>query len=98
MTSLENRELENNALNQFVNLIECGDAMGVKVRSVMKEELTPRQAELIHMRYMEGMSMTEIAQRLGISVSTVSRTLKRGRGRIRKYLRYNGRYFTRRDE
>ena len=60
----------------------------------MDEELTQRQRELIELYYLENMNMSEIACRLGISPSTVSRTLKRGRGRLRKYIKYNGQFFT----
>lgn len=35
--------------------------------------------------------MTEVAEGLGLSPSGVSCTLKRGRTRLRKYLKYNGR-------
>lgn len=98
MTESENRKQENSALSEFVAMLGCEDSMGVKVREVIRDELTPRQAELIQMRYIDEMSMSEIAERLGVSISTVSRTLKRGRGRMRKYLRYNGRYFMCRDD
>ena len=58
------------------------------MREVRCRELTQRQQELLTMRYDEGLSVTEIARQKGISCSTVSRTLARGRDKLRKYLQY----------
>jgi RNA polymerase sigma-70 factor (ECF subfamily) len=52
------------------------------------EELTERQMQLITMYYIDGMSMKEIAKALSVNVSTVSRTLSRGRSRLRRCLKY----------
>ena len=90
MSGLENKKLEHKALQQFVGLVYAGGSMSSRLVRVMREELTERQEELIRLYYLEDMKMTEIAQRLEISPSTVSRTIKRGRDRIRKYLKYNG--------
>lgn len=92
MIELENR-LECEALLEFINLADCGGNVGDRVNRIIAEELTHRQAELIGLYYAEQLSMTEIADRLGISPSTVSRTIKRGRVRIKKYFKYNGRAF-----
>lgn len=86
--------LECQALQQFVGLVSLDGSVGSRVRVAMNEELTDRQRELIELYYLENMNMTEIALRLGISPSTVSRTLKRGRGRLRKYIKYNGQFFS----
>lgn len=59
------------------------------LRRVQRRELTRRQAEMIHLYYDLGLSMTQVAQRLGVNKSSVSRTLKRGRERLRKYLQYS---------
>lgn len=92
MSSLENKRLEYEALQQFIGLVYAGGNLAKRVRIAMAEELTDRQRELIFLYYIEERSMTEIAESLGLSPSTVSRTLKRGRSRLRKYLKYNGRY------
>jgi len=89
----EDKKLEYEALQEFIGLLYVGGNLGSRVRLAMNEELTNRQRELIDLYYLEQMSMTEIAQSLGISPSTVSRTLKRGKGRLKKYIKYNGRYF-----
>ena len=38
--------------------------------------------------YGEGLNLREISQRLGVNKSTVSRTMKRGRERLHRCLRY----------
>ena len=95
MKAAENKKLEYEALQEFVGLVCTEGSISSQVKRVIKEELTERQEEVIRLYYLEGMKMTGIADRLGICPSTVSRTLKRGRGRIRKYLKYNGRYIVR---
>lgn len=92
MKGLENKELEFAALQEFIGLLYIEGNLSNRVRAAMNEELTDRQRELINLYYIEQMSMTEIAQTLDLSPSTVSRTLKRGRIRLKKYLKYNGRY------
>lgn len=92
MSGLEGKRLEYKALQEFISLVDAGGDLAKRVRLAMNEELTSRQRELIFLYYIEEKNMTEIAGSLGISPSTVSRTLKRGRSRLRKYLKYNGRY------
>ena len=91
MSRQENKRLEKEALCEFVELSQTPGGLGNHVRTAMREELTDRQRELIEKYYLYGMSMTEIAEELELSPSTVSRTIKRGRERIRKYFKYNGR-------
>lgn len=52
------------------------------------QELTPRQQQVLTMRYEQNMKMVEIAQLLGVHPSTVSRTLRRAEERLRRCLRY----------
>ena len=56
---------------------------------VIKFELTPRQRQVVVMYYFQRKNIPEIAAELGLSRSTISRTLKRGRDRIQKYLKYS---------
>ena len=51
-------------------------------------ELTPRQQQMIHMQFQEGLSGPEIARRLGVNKSTVSRCLGRARRRLYSRLRF----------
>ena len=58
------------------------------MRAAMKDELTPRQLQMIAMYYGENIKIPEIARRLGVDKSTVSRTLKRVRKRLARCLKY----------
>ena len=54
----------------------------------LREDITPRQREYMVLYYGKCMTMEEIARQLGVNKSTVSRTLKRGRDRLYRCLRY----------
>ena len=58
------------------------------LRLAREEELTPRQRQLMQMRFEQNMSVSEIAQALGLDKSTVSRTITRAKQRLYKCLRY----------
>lgn len=57
------------------------------VRAI-REELTPRQREMLMLFYVQGLRVCDIAGQLGVEPSTVSRTLKRGEQRLFRCLRY----------
>ena len=59
------------------------------LKRVRDVELTDRQAEMIHLYYDLGMSIPQIAREQGLHKSSVSRTLKRGRERLKRYLQYS---------
>ena len=52
-------------------------------------QLTDRQYEVLWLREVEGLSGKQIAYKLGISQSAVSRHLTRGKARLRVLLAYN---------
>ena len=58
------------------------------LRKARIQELTPRQQEVLSLRYEQNMRITEIAQHLGLNRSTVSRTLRRAQKRLRRCLQY----------
>ena len=58
------------------------------LRVAREQELTPRQREMLHMHFELEMSMTQIADALGVDKSTVSRTIARAKGRLHRVLRY----------
>ena len=58
------------------------------LRLAREQELTPRQQEILSLYYDENLNMTQIARRLEVNVSTVSRTLRRAKDRLRHSLRY----------
>ena len=55
----------------------------------LKEQLADRQYEVLWLREVEGLSGKQIAYKLGISQSAVSRHLTRGKARLRVLLAYN---------
>lgn len=59
------------------------------LRRVREAELTDKQAEMIHLYYDLGMSIPQIARERGLNKSSVSRTLARGRERLKRYLQYS---------
>ena len=54
----------------------------------LRQDITQRQREYMILYYGHNMSMEVIAQQMGVNKSTVSRTLKRGRQRLYRCLRY----------
>ena len=81
------------ALRKYIELLEsaCGNSMAARMRYALSTELTDRQQQLVSMYYMQNMKQAEIARELGLSESSVSRTIKRGRMCLRRSLRYGGR-------
>ena len=65
------------------------DRLRRNLKRVRDVELTDRQAEMIHLYYDLGMSIPQIAREQGLHKSSVSRTLKRGRERLKRYLQYS---------
>ncbi len=58
------------------------------LRMARREELTPRQRQMLKMRFDQKMSVTDIARELGVNKSTVSRTIRRAKTRLYRCLRY----------
>ncbi len=58
------------------------------LRRAREAELTDRQRQMLELHYDQRLPVTEIARRLGVHSSTVSRTLERARQRLRRCLRY----------
>ena len=54
----------------------------------LREDVTPKQRQVLLLYYSEGLNMREIGEQLGVDKSTVSRTIKRGEHRLRRCLRY----------
>lgn len=63
--------------------------------SCIREDVTPRQREVLLLYYFRGMKQMEIAQRLGVARSTVSRTIQRGERRLKRCLRYGAERYLR---
>lgn len=58
------------------------------LKRLIDNELTERQKEIALMHYYQSKSISEIAGKLKINKSTVSRSLKSTANRLRKYLQY----------
>ena len=54
----------------------------------LRQDVTPKQREYLILYYGEGLNLREISERVGVNKSTVSRTMKRGRQRLFRCLRY----------
>lgn len=65
------------------------DRLRRNLSQVIQTELTERQRTMLLMRYSQNYSQAEIAAELGVDPSTVSRTLHRAEGRLRRALRYS---------
>jgi len=59
------------------------------LRRALEQELTPRQRLFVTLHCLEGISVTQIAREYGVNPSTVSRTVKRGKYRLEKCLRWS---------
>ena len=59
----------------------------------LREDVTPRQREMLLLYYGEQLNMRQIGTRLGVDKSTVSRTIKRGERRLQRCLRYGSEAF-----
>lgn len=58
------------------------------MRSVIENELSERQRQMITLYYFRKMNIPEIARELEVNRSTVSRTISRGRRNIMEKLKY----------
>lgn len=58
------------------------------VRMIIDEALSEKQREYLCDYYFDGLSMRRAAELHGVSLSTVSRTIKRAENRIRRILKY----------
>ena len=54
------------------------------LRRAREQELTPRQQQVLTLRYEQNMNGAEIARMLGLNRSTVSRTIWRAQERLRR--------------
>ncbi len=59
----------------------------IMLRAV-ENELDARQAEILRRHYFDGESLSDIARRLGVNKSTVSRSVNRSVKKLRQALKY----------
>lgn len=60
----------------------------IRVNRVIREELTPRQQEVLLGYYFQGLTIGEMARRRGVHKSTICRTLQRAERNLKRYLKY----------
>ena len=58
------------------------------LRLAREQELTPRQQQVVTLYFDRGMTIPQIAQQLGVTPSTVSRTMHRAKEHLYRCLRY----------
>ena len=58
------------------------------LRRARQEVLTPRQQQMLTLYFDQGLTIGQIALKLGVNRSTVSRTLRRARDKLYQCLRY----------
>lgn len=58
--------------------------------TIIKEELTARQQEVILLYYVHKQTDAQISQKIGITTPSVQRTRRRAEARIAHYLKYCG--------
>ncbi|MCC8090549.1 MAG: sigma-70 family RNA polymerase sigma factor [Oscillospiraceae bacterium] len=85
------RETEYQSLCSLMKAAEGEGGTAQLLSLALQEELTERQAQMVRMYYIEQHTMQDIAQTLGVNCSTVSRTLKTARVKLRRCLKYTSR-------
>lgn len=56
------------------------------IHEIMERELTTLQKQTLEDYYLREMTMEKIAMERGVNKSTIQRTLRRGEGKIRRFL------------
>ena len=92
------RETEYQSIRAIMKSAEDESGTAQLLSEAIREELTARQRQMVHMYYIEQHTMPEIGRLLGVNQSTVSRTLAAARTRLRRCLQYTSRALLRRDE
>lgn len=64
------------------------DRLRRNLRLAREQELTARQRQMLTLYYDQGMNIPQIALKLGLNRSTVSRTIQRAKERLYHCLRY----------
>ncbi len=89
---MEPTSLEKLSWNHFLYQQDISDPrvqrMKKIVRIALKNELTQRQHDCISMRYLENLSVREIALRMGIQPTTVYKHLKKAVRTLQKCSQY----------
>ena len=85
------RETEYVTLRRLMRRTEEDNPTARLLGLALREDLTPRQAQMVRLYYLDQHTMGDIAGALGVNISTVSRTLAAARKKLRRCLRYSSR-------
>ena len=91
------RETEYIILRRLMRQTEEDNPTARLLGMAIREDLTPRQAQMVRLYSLEQHTMRDIAGTLGVNISTVSRTLSAARKKLRRCLRYTSRALLRQD-
>lgn len=95
MKSMRSDVLRSNAEFQMWLRAQSGDnserlsRLRRNLKVVRETELTPRQAQMLKLYFDQDKTMTEISRELGVYPSTVSRTIRRAKSRLYRFLQYS---------
>lgn len=89
------RETEYQSMRRLMRKTEEDTPTARLIAAALQAELTPRQAEMVQLYYVEQHNMREIGRMLGVNPSTVCRTLQVARQKLRRCLQYSNRVFLR---
>ena len=81
--------LQNWKANQGGDNRQRLERLAANLQTAMDQELTPRQRQMLQMHFFDGQTVTDIADTLGVSKSTVSRTISRSIDKLFRALRYS---------
>ena len=92
------RETEYQSMRRAMRLVQEDTPTARLVAAALWEDLTPRQAQMVKLYYVEQHNMRDIGRMLGVNPSTVCRTLQTAREKLRRCLRYSSRAFLQNEE
>ncbi len=78
----ENAESGVPSSDKFIRVVKLA------LRDILREEISQKQKEYLALYYYDGLLMREIAERCGVNISTVSRTVSRARKNIISKMKY----------
>lgn len=83
--------LDRAAYEQFIREAydhDNNDGLHALLRQAIEEDLTERQKEIVLLYYYDGYKMQDIAHKLGVCPSTISRTIAASKVKLRRCLKY----------
>ena len=85
----QSRQTEYQGLRGFLKAAEDDSYRARLLKLAITEELTPRQMQMAVMYYYRQKTVRDIAQELGVNPSTVSRTLKAAREKLKRCMKFS---------